>query len=163
MLHLDGAPVAAEDVDDLQAEGAAGQFVGLGEEPRDLVEADDVLRSDQADEALGVGCTGGRLPGFCGGRPGANTPDACPRRLLVVEFLGAPELLVVLVLVLLLFGPAKLPKMARSVGEAVTEFRHAMTRTADDFPARGEVEVAQDVSSTDPDQSPGDSESGGNR
>ena len=94
---------------------------------------------------------------------GANTPDACPRRLLVVEFLGAPELLVVLVLVLLLFGPAKLPKMARSIGEAAKEFRHAMTGTADVSPGRGQVEVSQDVSPTDPDESRGDSASGGNQ
>ena len=44
-----------------------------------------------------------------------------------MEFLGAPELLIILVVVLLLFGPAKLPKMARSVGEAANEFRKAVT------------------------------------
>ena len=93
-----------------------------------------MLRSDHADGALAAEDPGGRLPSFLRGRPRANVPDACPRRILVVEFLGAPELLIVLVLVLLLFGPAKLPKMARSVGEAAKEFRHAMTGTADVFP-----------------------------
>ena len=44
-----------------------------------------------------------------------------------MEFLGAPELLVVLVLALLVFGPAKLPKLARSVGEAAREFKKATT------------------------------------
>jgi sec-independent protein translocase protein TatA len=34
-----------------------------------------------------------------------------------------PELLVVLVVVLLLFGSAKLPKLARSLGASVTEFK----------------------------------------
>ncbi len=32
--------------------------------------------------------------------------------------LGAPELVVILVIVLLLFGGAKLPKLARSLGQA---------------------------------------------
>ncbi|MEO6628743.1 MAG: twin-arginine translocase TatA/TatE family subunit [Aquihabitans sp.] len=37
--------------------------------------------------------------------------------------LGAPELLIVLVIVLLLFGGAKLPKLAKSLGEAQREFK----------------------------------------
>ena len=36
--------------------------------------------------------------------------------------LGAPELLIVLLLVLVLFGGAKLPSLARSLGEARREF-----------------------------------------
>jgi len=37
--------------------------------------------------------------------------------------LGAPELLIILLIVLLLFGGAKLPKLARSLGEASREFK----------------------------------------
>ena len=40
--------------------------------------------------------------------------------------LGAPELIIILVVVLLLFGGAKLPKLARSLGEAQKEFRDGM-------------------------------------
>ena len=36
--------------------------------------------------------------------------------------LGAPELLIILVLVLLVFGSTKLPKLARSLGQAKNEF-----------------------------------------
>ena len=36
--------------------------------------------------------------------------------------LGAPELLIILALVLLIFGGAKLPKLARSLGRAQQEF-----------------------------------------
>ena len=36
--------------------------------------------------------------------------------------LGTPELLIILLVVLLLFGGAKLPKLARSLGEAKQEF-----------------------------------------
>jgi sec-independent protein translocase protein TatA len=37
--------------------------------------------------------------------------------------LGAPELIIVLVIVLVVFGGAKLPKLARSLGEAQKEFK----------------------------------------
>lgn len=37
--------------------------------------------------------------------------------------LGAPELLIVLLVILVLFGGAKLPKLARSMGQAQTEFK----------------------------------------
>ena len=36
--------------------------------------------------------------------------------------LGAPELMIILVVVLVLFGGAKLPKLARSLGQAKNEF-----------------------------------------
>ena len=39
--------------------------------------------------------------------------------------LGAPELLIVLAVMLLLFGGAKLPKLARSLGEAKKEMQAA--------------------------------------
>jgi sec-independent protein translocase protein TatA len=44
--------------------------------------------------------------------------------------LGPTELLIVLGIVLLLFGAAKLPKLARSVGESAKEFKSA-TATID--------------------------------
>lgn len=37
--------------------------------------------------------------------------------------LGAPELLIILVVILLIFGGAKLPKLARSLGQAQSEFK----------------------------------------
>ena len=37
--------------------------------------------------------------------------------------LGAPELLIILLVILLLFGGAKLPKLARSIGQAQREFK----------------------------------------
>jgi sec-independent protein translocase protein TatA len=38
--------------------------------------------------------------------------------------LGGMELLIVLLVVVLLFGSAKLPKLARSIGEARREFQN---------------------------------------
>jgi TatA/E family protein of Tat protein translocase len=39
--------------------------------------------------------------------------------------LGTPELVVILVLVLVLFGPQKLPELARAIGQAVGEYNKA--------------------------------------
>ena len=39
---------------------------------------------------------------------------------------GPTELIIVLIIVLLLFGAAKLPKLARSMGEAQREFKHGL-------------------------------------
>lgn len=40
--------------------------------------------------------------------------------------LGGPELLIILVVVLLLFGTTKLPKLARSLGQAQGEFKKGL-------------------------------------
>jgi len=37
--------------------------------------------------------------------------------------LGAPELLIILLIILLVFGGTKLPKLARSLGQAQREFK----------------------------------------
>ena len=37
--------------------------------------------------------------------------------------LGAPELIIILIVILVLFGGAKLPKLARSLGQAQKEFK----------------------------------------
>jgi sec-independent protein translocase protein TatA len=39
---------------------------------------------------------------------------------------GVPELLVILAIVFLIFGAAKLPQLARSLGKAKTEFHEGM-------------------------------------
>lgn len=41
--------------------------------------------------------------------------------------IGAPELIILLVVLLLLFGATRLPKLARSVGEASREFKKGVT------------------------------------
>ena len=41
--------------------------------------------------------------------------------------LGAPELLILLVIILLVFGGTKLPKLARSLGQAQKEFKQGLT------------------------------------
>lgn len=46
--------------------------------------------------------------------------------------LGTPELLIVLVVILLLFGGSRLPKLARSLGQAQKEFKDGVTEGAED-------------------------------
>ncbi len=45
---------------------------------------------------------------------------------------SASELIIVLVIVLIVFGGAKLPKLARSLGQAQKEFKSGLTEGADD-------------------------------
>ena len=40
--------------------------------------------------------------------------------------LGAPELLIILLVVLVIFGGAKIPKLARSLGQAQKEFKSGL-------------------------------------
>ncbi len=44
--------------------------------------------------------------------------------------IGAPELIIILLVVLLLFGSTKLPKLARSLGEASQEFKRGSAEGA---------------------------------
>jgi sec-independent protein translocase protein TatA len=43
---------------------------------------------------------------------------------------SGPELIIVLVVILLLFGGAKLPKLARSLGQAQNEFKRGLKEGA---------------------------------
>lgn len=46
--------------------------------------------------------------------------------------IGIPELLVILVIVLIIFGPGKLPKIGKSLGEGIKEFKQSITNRSDD-------------------------------
>lgn len=49
-----------------------------------------------------------------------------------METIGAPELLIILVVVVLLFGSKKVPELARSLGQSVKEFRKGTHDDVDD-------------------------------
>jgi len=48
-----------------------------------------------------------------------------------VPSIGTGELLIILAIVLLIFGGAKLPKLARSLGQAQKEFKEGLSESAD--------------------------------
>ena len=63
--------------------------------------------------------------------------------------LGAPELIIILLIVLLVFGGAKLPKLARSLGQAQKEFKTGLKEgaqmdEADDKPVTKSVDKPSD-------------------
>jgi len=45
-----------------------------------------------------------------------------------------PELIIILIVILLLFGGAKLPKLARSLGQAQNEFKRGLKEGAEADP-----------------------------
>ena len=45
--------------------------------------------------------------------------------------LGMPELILILVIPLVIFGPSKLPEMGASIGKAIREFRNATNGNSD--------------------------------
>lgn len=55
----------------------------------------------------------------------------------ILEGLGTTELLVILVVALILFGPRKLPQLSRSLGKSLGEFK----RASEDFKRQWEKEV----------------------
>jgi TatA/E family protein of Tat protein translocase len=62
--------------------------------------------------------------------------------------LGLPEIILIFVVALLLFGPRKMPQIGRSIGRAMGEFR----RASNDFKRTIEEEVAaEDIRSVERD------------
>lgn len=58
--------------------------------------------------------------------PADDTPTTRSTGTVAGVNLGAPELLIVLVVILVLFGGSKLPKLARSLGQAQNEFKQGV-------------------------------------
>ena len=54
--------------------------------------------------------------------------------------IGFSELLIILAVILIFFGPAKLPELAKSMGQAVSEFRKGTKEISKEF-----EELAKDV------------------
>jgi sec-independent protein translocase protein TatA len=64
----------------------------------------------------------------------------------VFNSIGPPELLIVLVIVLVIFGPKRLPGLGRSLGSGMREFRDSITgkgssRDDDEAPAESDSET----------------------
>lgn len=58
--------------------------------------------------------------------------------LLILESIGMPELILIGIVALIIFGPRKLPQMAKTVGKSMNEFK----RATNDFKATWEKEAS---------------------
>lgn len=66
--------------------------------------------------------------------------------------LGGDKLIIILILVLILFGGAKIPEMMRGLGQGMKEFKKA-TRDDDDVPSAPPAAPTATSSTTTPQQS----------
>ena len=57
--------------------------------------------------------------------------------------LGAPELIIILLVVLVVFGGSQIPKLARSLGQAQKEFKTGLDEGAKDEPDTKDGEKGQ--------------------
>lgn len=59
--------------------------------------------------------------------------------------IGASELIIILVLALIIFGPGKLPEVGRAVGRSIREFKKATSGALDDEEtgSTGEMRTAE--------------------
>lgn len=64
--------------------------------------------------------------------------------------IGTPELIVIVAIIVLLFGADKLPKLARSAGEATTEFRKAKKEAEQEM-----QEIEEDIDTEESTESKG--------
>jgi sec-independent protein translocase protein TatA len=61
----------------------------------------------------------------------------------VIPNIGLPEILVVLVIALIVFGPKRLPELGRSLGKGIREFRGSMSGDNEDEEDREMRELHQ--------------------
>ncbi len=65
--------------------------------------------------------------------------------------IGTPELILVLIAALFLFGPNKLPELARSLGKATGEFKKAQVETEREF-RKAQMETEHNLKRPDSDK-----------
>jgi sec-independent protein translocase protein TatA len=57
--------------------------------------------------------------------------------------LGGPDLIIILLIVLVLFGAKKLPELARGMGSAIKEFQKAKDEFTDELHSAGKTDAAK--------------------
>ena len=62
--------------------------------------------------------------------------------------LGAPELIIIALVILLLFGATRLPKLGKSMGQSISGFRHGLREGEDDEIVK--VQAAEPEKGADP-------------
>jgi sec-independent protein translocase protein TatA len=63
-------------------------------------------------------------------------------------WIGLPELLILLVVVLIFFGPKRLPEMGRSLGRGLREFKESVTGNDRDDDEPAALPVASETTSS---------------
>ncbi|RSK48147.1 twin-arginine translocase TatA/TatE family subunit [Bacillus canaveralius] len=57
--------------------------------------------------------------------------------------IGIPGLIIILILALIIFGPAKLPQLGRAVGQTLKEFKNSTKDVVDEVTSEFELEEKQ--------------------
>lgn len=72
--------------------------------------------------------------------------------------IGMPELIIILVIALIIFGPRKLPELGKSLGRSLNEFKRASTDLQNTLEQEIKLEEQkeQQAKTTPPDTTPGD-------
>src|SRR5580693_3093677 len=65
--------------------------------------------------------------------PGLVAYNGSGGYLFTMGSLGTPEMVAIFILALLLFGPKELPKLGKTIGKAMTEFRRAQSELKSTF------------------------------
>src|SRR5882757_5124423 len=73
-----------------------------------------------------------------------------PSSLAFIEGLGGPEVVLILVIVLVLFGGEKLPGFARGMGKSIREFKKAASGVEEEFKRALEEDEKKSVVTTLP-------------
>ncbi len=68
--------------------------------------------------------------------------------------IGMPELIIILVIALIIFGPRKLPELGRSLGKSINEFKKASNELRSTLEDEIRVEEQHDRISTTPAATP---------
>jgi len=72
----------------------------------------------------------------------------------MIGSIGFPEVILIFVVVLLLFGPKKLPDFAKTFGKAIREFRKTVNEaksTIEEEIEKADIHVAEDLKQIDSD------------
>ena len=66
--------------------------------------------------------------------------------------IGVPELLIILVIGLIVFGPGKLPEIGRGLGKTIREFRKVSSGIMDEEPVEKPAKITAQASGEDKSQ-----------
>ncbi|HEY7286130.1 MAG TPA: TatA/E family twin arginine-targeting protein translocase [Vicinamibacterales bacterium] len=64
--------------------------------------------------------------------------------------IGMPELIIIFVIALIIFGPRKLPELGRSLGKSLAEFKKASNELRNTLEEEIRIEEQKEVSKTAP-------------